>query len=397
MVTEMFKKKEQVMISFLNKEECCGCRACAASCPCDAITMKSDNEGFLYPVVDETVCVGCNKCVQSCPVINSSEKNTEKPSAYWAMNSDEKMRSESSSGGIFTVLAEKTINDGGIVFGAAMSDDCRSVRHISVDSIGDLYRLRGSKYVQSDIGDSYNRAKDYLDSGKKVLFSGTPCQIEGLLDFLGKDYENLICIDLICHGVPSPKVWEKYVQCVENSAKAHTQSVSFRSKRYGWHKYSVLFAFENKAEHINTLNDDLFMKTFLRDICLRPSCYSCKFKKLNRRSDITLADFWGVERLLPEIDDDKGVSLVIVHSAKGESFFRPVEHGLKSGETDLDSALRYNASMLNSVKPHKNRKLFFEKLDNTEFPELVNKYASLSLYRRIRGKLGIIKRKILGK
>lgn len=385
------------MISFLNKEDCCGCRACAAVCPCNAITMNSDNEGFLYPVVDEAVCVDCNKCVSSCPVINSPEKPSENPSAYWAINSDEKMRVESSSGGVFTVLAEKTINNGGIVFGAAMSDDCRSVRHISVDNIDELHKLRGSKYVQSDIGDSYNRVKEYLDNGKEILFSGTPCQVEGLLGFLGKDYENLICIDLICHGVPSPKVWEKYIQYVEDTVTSRMESVSFRSKRYGWHKYSVLFSFENKKENINTLNDDLFMKAFLRDICLRPSCYSCKFKKLNRQSDITLADFWGVERLLPEIDDDKGVSLVIVHSAKGESLLKSVEQRLKSGKTDLDSALKYNTSMLNSVKAHKNRGLFFEKMDDVEFSELVSKYANISLYSRIRGKLGRIKRKIFGK
>ncbi len=385
------------MISFLNKENCCGCRACAAVCPCNAIIMNSDNEGFLYPVVDEAVCIDCNKCVSSCPVINSSEKPSENPSAYWAINSDEKMRVESSSGGVFTVLAEKTINNGGIVFGAAMSDDCRSVRHISVDNIDELHKLRGSKYVQSDIGDSYNRVKEYLDNGKEILFSGTPCQVEGLLGFLGKDYENLICIDLICHGVPSPKVWEKYIQYVEDTVTSRTESVSFRSKRYGWHKFSVLFSFENKKENINTLNDDLFMKAFLRDICLRPSCYSCKFKKLNRQSDITLADFWGVERLLPEIDDDKGVSLVIVHSAKGESLLKSVENRLKSGKTDLDSALKYNTSMLNSVKAHKNRGLFFEKMDDVEFSELVSKYANISLYSRIRGKLGRIKRKIFGK
>lgn len=385
------------MISFLNKEDCCGCGSCAAVCPCNAITMNSDSEGFLYPVTDKSECVRCNKCVQSCPAINSSEKHAEKPSGYWAINSDEKMRAESSSGGVFTVISEKIINNGGIVFGAAMADDCRSVRHISVDNIDDLYKLRGSKYVQSNIADSYNRAKEFLDNGKEVLFSGTPCQIEGLLKFLGKDYKKLTCIDLICHGVPSPEVWDKYIGYVEKKAKSRVENVSFRSKLSGWRRFSVLISFENKTEFVNSRIDDLFMKAFLGDICLRPSCYSCKFKKLNRRSDITMADFWAVERIHPEIDDDKGVSLIIVHSVKGESLLRTVKNGLKSGETDLDSALRYNSSMLNSVKPHKNRKLFFEKLDKIDFPELVNKYATLSLYKKIRSKLGSIKRLIFGK
>jgi len=384
------------MISFLDKKNCCGCSACASVCPCNAIDMKSDDEGFLYPVVDETVCISCNKCIQSCPVIDSTEKVGEKPSAYWAKNTDEKVRTESSSGGVFSVLAENTINSGGIVFGAAMTDNFRSVRHICVDNIEDLHKLRGSKYVQSDIADSYMLAKKYLDNGKTVLFSGTPCQIEGLLGFLGKDYDNLICIDLICHGVPSPKVWDKYVQFVENDATSGTESISFRSKRYGWHKYSVLFSFKDRTEQINALNDDLYMKAFLRDICLRPSCYSCKFKKLSHKSDVTLADFWGVERLIPEIDDDKGVSLVIVHSLRGEELFEAVEHCLKSGKADLDAAIVYNTSMTSSVKPHKNRKAFFEKLDVLDFPELVNKYADVSVYRRIRGKLGSIKRKLLG-
>ncbi len=384
------------MISFLEKKNCCGCSACASVCPCNAIAMNSDDEGFLYPVVDKTVCIGCNKCVQSCPVINSSEKDGEKSSAYWAINADEKVRAESSSGGVFSVLAENTIKSGGIVFGAAMSDNCRSVRHISVDSIDDLYKLRGSKYVQSDISDSYILVKKYLDNGKTVLFSGTPCQIEGLLGFLGKNYDNLICVDLICHGVPSPKVWGKYVKFVEKNTTSETESVSFRSKRYGWHKYSLLFSFKDKTEKINILPDDLFMKSFLSDICLRPSCYSCKFKKLSRKSEITLADFWGVERLIPEIDDDKGVSLVIVHSLKGENLFGTVEPCMKSGITDLDTAIGYNTSMIRSVKPHRNRKMFFEKLDVMDFPELVNKYANISLYRKIRSKLGVIKRKLLG-
>ena len=384
------------MISFLEKKNCCGCSACASVCPCNAIAMNSDDEGFLYPVVDETVCIGCNKCVQSCPVINSSEKDGEKPSAYWAINADEKVRAESSSGGVFSVLAENTIKSGGIVFGAAMSDNCRSVRHISVDSIDDLYKLRGSKYVQSDISDSYIFVKKYLDNGKTVLFSGTPCQIEGLLGFLGKNYDNLICVDLICHGVPSPKVWGKYVKFVEKKTTSETESVSFRSKRYGWHKYSLLFSFKDKTEKINILPDDLFMKSFLSDICLRPSCYSCKFKKMSRKSDITLADFWGVERLIPEIDDDKGVSLVIVHSLKGENLFGTVGPCMKSGITDLDTAIGYNTSMIRSVKPHRKRKMFFEKLDVMDFPELVNKYANISLYRKIRSKLGVIKRKLLG-
>ncbi len=385
------------MISLAGKSDCCGCGSCCNICPVGAIAMQSDKEGFLYPVVNGNACTGCNVCVRSCPVSDSGKSNCENSVGYWAINTDEKIRSASSSGGIFTLLAEKIIGRGGVVFGAAFSHDYRNVNHIAVDKKEDLYLLRGSKYLQSNIGDIYKDVRTYLENKKEVLFSGTPCQTEGLLAFLGKKYENLLCVDFICHGVPSPFVWNKYVEFVESAAHSRVTGVKFRDKRSGWKTYSVLFEFENNAEYCNSVNDDLFMRAFLNDICLRPSCYACKFRKLHRRSDITLADFWGVDRLMPEIDDDKGVSFVIIHTPEGKKILESSGGKIKSGKVDIDSAIKYNSAMLDSFAVPKNRILFFENLDTMEFSLLVKKFAVPSFYRRVRRKLGKIKKALLRK
>ncbi len=381
------------MISLPEKSDCSGCGACHNICPVNAIKMRADEEGFVYPVIDNSICVKCNKCNNVCPsLIERSQSDTEETKAYWAINIDEKIRSESSSGGVFSVLAEKTLENGGIVFGAAMSDDMRSVNHIFVKNEDHMYKLRGSKYIQSDIADTYRTVRKYLNKNVEVLFSGTPCQVEGLLSFLGKDYENLFCVDFICHGVPSVKVWNKYVDFIEGKHKSKTKSVNFRSKMYGWHLFSVSISFENEIEYTSKPSNDLFIKTFSNNICLRPSCYECKFKKINRQSDITLADFWGVEKLIPEIDDDKGISFIMVHSEKGRYVLESIKNRIRLGEVDIDLSLKYNSAAIKSVTINKNRKYFFKNLEKKDFDILVNKYAKPTLYRRIRGKFGKLKR-----
>lgn len=381
------------MISLPEKSDCSGCGACQNICPVNAIKMRADEEGFVYPVIDNSICVKCNKCNDVCQsLIERSQSDTEETKAYWAINIDEKIRSESSSGGVFSVLAEKTLENGGIVFGAAMSDDMRSVNHIFVNNADHMYKLRGSKYIQSDIADTYRTVRKYLDKNVEVLFSGTPCQVEGLLSFLGKDYENLFCVDFICHGVPSVKVWNKYVDFIEGKHKSKTKSVSFRSKMYGWHTYSVLFSFENETQYVNKFDENLFIKAFLSDVCLRPSCYECKVKKIHRKSDITLADFWGAEKILPEIDDDKGISLIFTHSEKSKNVLGLIKNKIRADEMDIELVLKYNTSMIKSAPMNKNRKYFFKNLEKKNFDILVNKYAKPTLYRRIRGKLGKLKR-----
>lgn len=384
------------MISLPEKSDCCGCSACYNICPVNAIEMQADQEGFAYPAVDGSICVKCGKCVSACPVcIGESQSEDDKTKAYWAINNDEKTRNESSSGGVFSVLAEKTLKNGGVVFGAAMSDNMRSVNHICISCSDDLPVLRGSKYMQSDISDMYRSVREYLDKNVEVLFSGVPCQIEGLLAFLGKDYDNLLCVDFICHGVPSVRVWNKYVDFVERKQGSGIRSVNFRSKAHGWHTISVSFSFEDGSKYESKVSDDLFMKAFLNDVCLRPSCYKCRFKKIHRKSDVTLADFWGVDKLFPEIDDDKGTSLLMIHSEKGNRIFELSSDKIKSGEVDIKTVAIYNSAMIKSSPVNKNRTQFFSGLESEKFDKLVNKYAKPSLYRRIRRKLGKIKNSIL--
>lgn len=202
---------------------CCGCSACAQACPKGCITMQADGEGFLYPVIDENTCIACGACEHVCPIKNTSPEPTGEPDAYAAYSKNTEQRLESSSGGVFSLLAEEILQNSGVVFGAAMSEDCRKAQHIAVERQEDLWKLRGSKYLQSEIGSTYRQAENALKQGRRVLFSGTPCEIEGLHRYLRREYENLLCVDLICHGVPSAKLWEKYVSYRENCAGAAAQ------------------------------------------------------------------------------------------------------------------------------------------------------------------------------
>lgn len=367
------------MIKIEYKMKCSGCAACAAICPKQCITMRSDEEGFFYPEIDSSTCIHCNRCEQVCPIIQTrvlQEPNVLKsPVAYAAYNLDESTRLSSSSGGMFTLLAEKVLQEKGIVFGAAMSEDQHSVSHIAVENVEDLEKLRGSKYLQSNTDGVYPKVSEELETGRRVLFSGTPCQVEALHTFLGREYENLLCVDLICHGVPSPKVWDKYISYQEDRAGAPARRTFSRHKKYGWKTFAVLFEFSNNTAYEQILSKDLFMQAFLQNACLRPSCHSCAFKKLNRLSDITLADFWGIQDIAPEMDDDKGTSLVIVHTAKGQKVFDSLKNEMRFLEVEIAKALAGNPAMTASVPEHKCRRQFFAHLDTMPFDVLVKKYA----------------------
>ena len=245
--------------------------------------------------------------------------------------------------------------------------------------------MRGSKYVQSCIGNTYKQAENFLREGRLVLFSGTPCQIEGLLAYLKKPYENLITQDLICHGVPSPMVWQKYIEYRRFKAnQVKPKKISFRNKKDGWRRYSVSFLFENDAEYQTTAAQDPMMQIFLKNLCLRPSCYDCHFKTQVRRSDITLADFWGIERISPQMDDDKGTSLVVLQSKKGEELFKKIAHLLVLTETDVNVALSYNSAMIKSASIPSNRKVFFADILEKSFSSCHKKYCKKTLRARIK-------------
>lgn len=360
------------MIHIKNAENCSGCSACASVCPRSCITLELDHEGFLYPHIDTNKCIDCGKCVDICPINNPVSVETIKPQAFAAWNQNEEIRKNSSSGGMFTLLAEKILKDGGAVFGASLTENFRAVHHIQVENTDDLKYLRGSKYLQSVTGDSYIQAKNCLDEGKPVLFTGTPCQIAGLHAYLGKDYPLLYTQDIICHGVPSTKVWGRYVDYRESEANSKTQGLFFRHKEQGWKKFSVQFEFENCSKYRETLRKDLFMRGFLADLYLRPSCHKCAFKGITRTADITLADFWGVNKLEPEMDDDQGTSLVLIHSKKGYRLFEAVKEQLKYKSIDLESAVAANSAAITSAKPHKNREGFFLHLEKEPFPKLIS-------------------------
>ena len=352
------------------KDKCVGCFACQSKCPTGCIELKPNKEGFLYPLIDYDKCIECGACNSVCPVLNVKKEEQKNIKTYAAYVKGEKLRLKSSSGGIFTAIAEKVIENGGIVFGAAF-DERFNVMHKYVEAKEELACFRGSKYVQSSIGETYKQAKDFLENGRQVLFTGTPCQIGGLFSYLKKDYENLLTQDFICHGVPSPLVWRKYVEHREQVAGANARNITFRGKEKGWKTFSMEFGFNNNTEYTSDLFTDLFIKAFLNNLCLRESCYNCGFKTKYRRSDITLADFWGVEKILPEMDDDKGTSLVLLNSLKGREVFNKISDKLEYAEADFDKAIEYNSAIIKSVTRPIARDFFIKNVKAKRFDKAI--------------------------
>ena len=309
--------------------------------------------------------------------------------AYACVNNDTLTRRLSSSGGVFTLLAEYVIKQNGVVFGAAYDDDL-NVHHICISKEEDIPLLTGSKYVRSSMGDTYKQAKEYLDKGRLVLFSGTPCQAGGIKSYLKKDYDNLILQDIVCHGTPSPSVWQKYLNY---QSKIHGARVlknpppRFRDKRTGWKEYSVSLHFTDGTEYASVYKNDPFMTAFLKNLCLTESCYNCHFKSLERESDITLADFWGADKIVPEMFDDKGISLVTVNSEKGARIFNEISDRLNYKEVNRDEAFQYNPSAHTSAYLPRQRKAFMKNVSEDNFKDCVIKYTKGNVIRRIIKKL----------
>ena len=357
------------MINIKNKQDCCGCSACVQRCPKQCITMAEDNEGFLYPQVDTSKCVDCHLCEKVCPVINQDEARTPLE-VYAAKNSDDDIRLKSSSGGIFTLLAEQTIKGGGVVFGACWDKDW-NVKHDYIDNISDLQRFRSSKYLQSVIGDNYLKAEQFLKTGRKVMFTGTPCQIAGLKHFLRKEYDNLLAVEIICHSVPSPGVWQQYLTTRLHTLKwnkSDIRNISFRDKKTGWKTYSFVIENNDGNSFAELSNKNAFMRGFLADLYTRPSCYACPAKQLRSGSDLTLGDFWGIESLMPEIDDDKGVSAIIVNSDKGKQVLHNINVELY--EVQYDELTTRNPALVKSFHKTPKRTEFFKE-DGSTFEEKV--------------------------
>ena len=367
------------MIKIARKEECTGCHGCYNVCPKKCIDMNFDEEGFLYPSVDSDKCLECGLCEKVCPIIHIVEVEND-PIAIGCYNKDEKIRMESSSGGIFTLISELVIQSGGVVFGAEF-DENYNVRHSYVDNMEDLQKFRGSKYVQSTIGNSYYDVKKFLEQGRQVLFSGTPCQIAGLKRYLRKDYDNLICQDIVCHGVPSTYVWEHYKKFIANGRRI--SGVKFRDKSTGWKTYSLQIDFDDGSSYNDIGNENSYIKGFVKDFYLRPSCYECKYKTLHRESDISLADFWGIEANEPELDDNKGTSLIFINSDKGRITFEDIKKDIVFKILDIKKAITHNPSACKVSLYNKKRLSFYRKYKKIKFDLLIDNLMKESMKKKI--------------
>lgn len=374
------------MIAIKDKGRCCGCGACAQACPKNCIAMKEDREGFLYPVVDASQCCKCGKCDKVCPIIAADGKapalptTFPQPLAIGGKHRDEAIRQASSSGGAFSLFASRIFALGGVVYGAAMKGN--RAGHVCAHGEEELSALRGSKYVQSDIGETYNEVKGYLQEDRPVLFSGTPCQTAGLMTFLGKSYDNLYLVDFICHGVPSPKVFAQYLASVEKKADSKVVSFSFREKDKGWQQSGLQMGTRAKLANGTEIRRfpalrDTYMNGFLEDIYLRPSCYQCRFKEIPKWSaDITIADFWGIDKVLPNLNDGKGTSLLLIHNAQGKRLFDAVREGFECEECDWKAATAKNPTLVKSAVIPDQREAFFDDLEANGYDAVAKKYLS---------------------
>lgn len=354
--------------------ECTGCLACINSCPKNALEVSKDEEGFNIPFFIKERCIDCGICEKSCPVLNNIDKTEFCQRGYAVWTRDKTIRRRSSSGGIFSELALDILKKGGVVFGAAFDIDFR-VSHILVDKEEDLNKLRGSKYLQSDIKDSFKRAKSILKDGRSVLFSGTPCQIAGLYGYLNRDYENLVTCDFICHGVPSPTVFLKYKKWLEKKYNSQLINYTFRDKRKSWCWFNTKADFKSGDIYIGTWFKDPFMRLFLRDNILRKSCYQCCFTNMDRIGDVTIADFWGYKATCrKDRDSDKGISLLLINSSKGEEMFEELKENIVYFERSLDSISVSQKSLSSAWERPRTREEFWSDFMKMEFNEIINKW-----------------------
>lgn len=398
----IFESKIGVEMIVLNKkEDCCGCNACVQVCPKKCIAMGEDQEGFLYPHIDQCICINCGLCEKVCPVINQG-KSRQPLAVFAAKNPNETMRLLSSSGGIFSLLSEYILEEKGVVFGARFNDKWQVVHDYTETKEG-LSVFRGSKYVQSHIGSSYAQVKQFLEQGRLVLFSGTPCQIAGLKRYLFKDYKNLVTLDIICHGVPSPKVWRNYLDVKVASEsrkkrllpngiydKKHISNIFFRDKCSGWKKFSFALAItladssERKKQILlsDVFSENIYMKGFLGDLYLRPSCYNCPSRCGKSESDITLGDFWGIQKVLPYYDDDKGVSAILIYNSE---LLEKIKNFLfeNSHRVTYQEVLVENSPLEKSPHTHPNRDYFFSLLEKYSVDRAINKALRKGRWNRL--------------
>ena len=376
-------------------DNCCGCGACAAICPKTCIEMVPDDLGFLRPVVDDGACVNCGACGAVCPSIKQKSED-ECISVYWACAKNDSLLNHSSSGGVFGLLAKSILSEGGLVVGAAWVDHCHSVEHVAIERISDLDRVLRSKYVQSSIKRSlYKSVSAALRSERLVLFSGTACQISALKGFLGQAAMSplLLCVEVICHGVPSPVLWDRWASYREDKVGAVLTSVNMRSKTTGWSSFSAAYEYAAEKDGVpvrdsSIFTDDWYMRAFLSNASLRACCFSCPSKR-SCGSDITLGDFWGIEKQHPNVSNGQGASAVICNTVKGAEAFSRISAEVELGASTFDAVLDGNPALTRSVRPFEERGTFIRSVAlHMPIDELMQRWSFRpSLLTRLKRKL----------
>lgn len=394
----MFQKENNPPISVVG-DRCCGCGSCAAACPVSCLTMKPDSCGFVHPGY-ESGCIGCGKCAKACPVLTVGNEDRVL-SVTWAKAKDDGLRERSSSGAFFGLLAKQVLDEGGMVYGAAFSGDCRAVKHVRVDSEDGLDAVMRSKYVQSYVGlDVYEGVGRDLKSGFRVLFAGTACQNAGIRNYLSLkkvSMANLLLVEVICHGVPSPKLWSEWLGFVSRKAESEVDEVNFRSKSTGWLTFSVAYFAATEKVRSDENSRDWYMRAFLQNASLRESCLNCPAKRCCG-SDLTLGDFWGAQEIHPEVVDNLGVSAVVCNTEKGVAVLDAVRDFLEAGPSSMEEVVPGNPALVRSVKPYARRDDFLTDVSNgMAVEDLMQKWTfGPSLKQKVRGKLSGLKHKLLG-
>ncbi len=388
------------MKEIIEKSRCCGCNACGDVCPKRAISFKTDLEGFWYPEIDQSLCIDCGLCLKTCPVLTKADnvKRYDEPVVYAAYTKDDAIRTDSTSGGIHSMLALAMYDQNAYIGGAVYNED-HTVRHIVSPDRQLLPEIRSSKYLQSSMEGVYKQVGNLLKAGEKVFFCGAPCQIQALYKFLRKEYDNLITCDFICRGVNSPKVFLSYMDMLEKQYGSKATEIKFKNKKWGWHNFSMRVNFENGQEYCKDRWHDLFFIGYLQSgNFARPSCYQCSFKGFPQKADITLADFWGIENVDPSMDQDRGTSLVMVNSDKGQALFDSIKDKIEWRQFTMDDAKAGNPALTSSLYATRpNRAAFFEALDKFPFDKVAKQFFPLpTLRNKVKVKFHDAVRKMKG-
>lgn len=386
-------KKNTILLT--NKENCCGCTACYSVCPVNAISMTADSEGFLYPEINEKKCISCNKCTFVCAFKEAINKNiaiSKATAVIWnnailfaVKHLNQNVRESSRSGGIFTAVSDYVLTKNGVVYGCVLADNMK-VQHIRATNKTERDCMRGSKYVQSDLGDTFYKVKNDLENGLTVLFTGTPCQVGGLHSYLNHRYNNLMCLEIICHGVPSPLILEKYIDWWSKRKLSNVISINFRNKAdFGWHQHVETIYFENGTKE----NCSFYAQLFYSNAVLRPSCYKCPYKNdyfHHSSAEITIGDFWGINKTVPNFDDNKGVSIVLLNNQNGVAIFDAIKENVDFKKATFNE---YNLqkALLEPCKKPKIREHLWKELHTKDFSYILKRYTDYGMIYRIKIKL----------